>query len=231
MLSKKTRYNLITFVEERFDAVVCLNTLYPEIDLIKRLIDVPILAADGAAIYLLESKITPNFVIGDLDSFFKNDISHLFPKDRLIYLPDQETNDFEKTLNFARQNNYYNIIVFGIHGGEYEHSLNNWSVLSKYSDIMNIVVYDLKRYGICISRNSRIETVPGETISLIPKGYAKITTEGLQWNLKDELLALGIREGARNLALGSFVNLDISDGELFVFLNSRFPKILKKELL
>lgn len=227
----KNLYQKISFIEGKFDAVICLNTINPDIEHIKQLTDIPILAADGAGLYLLKNGIIPNYIIGDLDSFNKDKISNSYPDDKLIYLPDQDTNDFEKTLDFARRKNYNNIIVFGIHGGEYEHSLNNWSVLSKYSDIMDIVIYDLGRYGFCISRNTKIETNPDEIISLIPKGFAKITTEGLKWNLIDELLALGIREGARNNALHNEVTLELSTGELFVFLDSRFPKILYKELI
>lgn len=227
----KIKYQKITFIEGHFDAAICLNTINPDIEHIKQLTNIPILAADGAGLYLLKNGITPNYIIGDLDSFNKDDISNTFPEDKLIYLPDQETNDFEKTLDFARRKNFNNLIVFGIHGGEYEHSLNNWSVLSKYSDIMNIVIYDLGRYGFCISRNSKIETYPNEIISLIPKGFAKISTKGLKWNLIDELLALGIREGARNNALQNEITIELIEGELFVFLDSRFPKIINKEFV
>lgn len=229
MLFKNKNYQKIVFEKGLFDALICLNTINPDIELIKSLSNIPILAADGAGIYLLRNKIEPNFVIGDLDSFSKDEISKSFPQEKLIFLPDQETNDFEKTLNFARYQNYQNLIVFGIHGGEYEHSLNNWSVLSKYSDIMNIVIYDNNRYGFCISRNFILETKNNELISLIPKGFAKITTQGLKWNLNDEILALGVREGARNIAITNEITINITDGEIFVFLDSRFPNILRKE--
>lgn len=231
MRFNKNTYQKITFVDGLFDAVICLNTDKPDIELIKQLTNIPILAADGGGIYLLKNNIIPSYIIGDLDSFGKDDMSATYPKEKLIYLPDQDRNDFEKTLDFARRNNYQNLIVFGIHGGEYEHSLNNWSVLSKYSDIMNILIYDLDRYGFCISRSSIISTIPNEIVSLIPKGYAEITTTGLKWNLIDESLALGVREGARNLALADEITVDISNGELFVFLKSRFPQILIKGFL
>jgi len=225
---KNKKYQTIVFDQGAFDAIICLNTIHPDIELIKSISNIPILAADGAGLYLLKNDIEPNFVIGDLDSFLKDDISNLFPKDKLVCLPDQETNDFEKTLDFARRKNYQDLIVFGIHGGEYEHSLNNWSVLSKYSDIMNIVIYDFGRYGFCISRNFKLKTSINETISLIPKGFAKITTEGLKWNLTNEILALGVREGARNIAISDEITIDITDGELFVFIDSRFPKKFRK---
>ena len=227
----KNTYQKIAFEDGLFDAVICLNTKNPEIKLIRSLTEIPILAADGAGVYLLENGIVPNYVIGDLDSFGKDELSKQYPAEKLIHLPDQERNDFEKTLDFARRMNYQKLIVFGIHGGEYEHSLNNWSVLSKYSYIMDIVIIDLERYGFCVSRSSCIETIPNEIVSLIPKGYAKITTNGLKWNLTEETLALGVREGARNIALANEITLDLLDGEIFVFINSRFPKILKKWIL
>lgn len=229
MHSNSKNYQTIVFEPGSFDAVICLNTKNPDIELIKSLSNIPLLAADGAGLYLLKNGIEPNFVIGDLDSFWKDNISKLYPKEKLVYLPEQETNDFEKTLNFARENNHRDLIIFGIHGGEYEHSLNNWSVLSKYSDVMNIVIYDTGRYGFCVSHNFKLRTEINEIISLIPKGYAKVTTQGLKWDLSDEILALGLREGARNLAISNEIVVDISEGELFVFLDSRFPNKLNKE--
>ncbi len=227
-MQDKLNLQEISFIEGKFDAVICLNTLIPEISIIKQLIDVPILAADGAAIYLIEHKIEPDFIIGDLDSFNSSIYYDEFPKDKLIYLPEQETNDFEKTIRYALENNMQNILVFGIHGGEYEHSLNNWSVLSKFSKLANILVFDKYRYGFCLNESAEIQVNKNEIISLIPRGLAKISTNNLQWNLHNEILELGVREGARNKTLDKNCLIDIHQGELFVFVDSRFPKIMIK---
>lgn len=228
-MQEKKNIQEISFLEGTFDAIICLNTLIPEISIIKQLKDVPILAADGAGIYLIEHNIEPDYIIGDLDSFNSSLYYDDFPKEKLIYLPEQETNDFEKTLRYALDNNMYNILVFGIHGGEYEHSLNNWSVLSKFSKLANILIFDKYRYGFCLDKSTNLQLEKDEIISLIPKGLAKISTNNLQWNLNDENLELGVREGARNKTLGRNCLIEIHQGELFVFIDSRFPKILKKE--
>jgi thiamine pyrophosphokinase len=219
----------ITFEETNIDAIICLNSQF-NVDPIYYFIKnkITIIAADGAGTYLLSQKIEPDFIVGDLDSFFaRPDISDLFPKERLVFVQEQETNDFEKCLKFAIEKEYKNILILGIHGGIFEHSLNNWSVLSKYSKILNLVALDKYRYGFCMNKSFKLETYYNEIVSLIPLGSAQITTENLQWKLDNEKLMLGEREGARNVALGEFIKVELHSGELFIFLDSRFPKFLK----
>ncbi|MGB9701675.1 MAG: thiamine diphosphokinase [Candidatus Kapaibacteriota bacterium] len=219
----------ITIENNITDALICLNSELLPIQLIQELSNkIPIIAADGAGTILLENNITPDFIVGDLDSFNSNNIfSKSFPNNKLIYLPEQETNDFEKTLQFCYKNSLSNILIMGIHGGEYEHSLNNWSVLSKYSKLMNLNILDKNRYGFCISENFTLQTERNEIISLIPLGQTKISTKGLKWELKEEVIGLGIREGARNQSLENEIKIEIHSGELFVFCNSKFPNLLK----
>jgi thiamine pyrophosphokinase len=218
----------ITIEKAEIEAIICLNSEIP-IQLIKEMeISVPIIAADGAGITLLENEIIPDIIIGDLDSFYRNtEISKSFPDNKLVYLPDQDTNDFEKTLKYSLNKSLSNLLIMGIHGGDYEHSLNNWSVLSKYSKLMNLNIIDKNRYGFCITEDCILPTQKNEIISLIPLGSAVITTNGLRWELNQEEIALGFREGARNEALGNEIQINIHSGELFIFCNSKFPKLLK----
>jgi hypothetical protein len=58
---------------------------------------------------------------------------------------------------------------------------------------------------------------------LIPQPYAALRTDNLLWELRDEPLTLGMREGARNRATAERVRILISAGEYFLFVNPKIP--------
>lgn len=212
---------------DTFDALIVLNANMPDDDFWEKFPNIPIIAADGAALTLYEKGIKADKVIGDMDSFYSSIISQKFDESIVIFDPDQESNDFEKTLKYCITNNFKNILVVGIHGGEYEHSLNNWSVFIRYSRNVNLILYDKKRYGFCVFEDIKFQTEINEIISLIPNSFVKIKTENLVWELNEEYLELGKREGARNKSNGGYVSLEILEGSLLLFLNARLPFSIK----
>ncbi len=215
--------------QDSFDAIICLNANLPNREIILAFGDIPILAADGAAIQLMDMAITPNYIIGDLDSFLNSEYRNNYPIEFLIHKPDQEANDFEKNIEFAIVKGWKNILVLGIHGGQLEHTLNNWSVFAKFSKKVNLVIYDLDRYGFMIGEGEYVlDTYISELISLIPQPRAKVLIKNFEWLLTDEVLELGKREGARNIATSDKVFIRIIEGELLVFTEARIPKMVKK---
>jgi hypothetical protein len=51
------------------------------------------------------------------------------------------------------------------------------------------------------------------------------------WELNNEILELGVREGARNIAIKQDISLIISEGELLLFLDDRLPNAPRKLLI
>ncbi len=221
-MNQISQFPLLECASTGFDAVICLNSTLPAISQFKQLKQIPILAADGAANRLLGMKITPDYVIGDMDSVS----IERFPKpisSKLIVDTNQETNDFGKVLDFAVKQGYRRIIILGFHGGDLEHTFNNWSVLSGESRFESCCILDRNRYGIPITSSFRLRTIENEIISIIPQPRAIVTTSGLCWPLSAELLELGIREGARNRAIGDSISIDIHSGSIILFIDSRLP--------
>ncbi len=214
-------YNLV--FKKPFDVILCLDGTLPGKIFLKKLSGIPIIAADGAAVQLFKKGIHPLAVIGDLDSFYDRARISDLSKSEIIYLPEQETNDFQKALNLILERGFKNILLLGIHGGELEHTLNNWSVLKRFSTLLNICIFDENRYGIPVFKSVEFKVSKRETVSLIPQPVVKITTEGLEWTLLKEELELGIREGARNKAVNRKVVLKIHSGGILLFINARVP--------
>ena len=216
----------LTFKDDIIDAILCLDAVLPGKEVFSLFKNVPIIAADGASIKLYEMSIIPNYIIGDLDTFLSNPLSEILKtKAEVIHLPEQETNDFEKSLRFCINKDWKNILIFGLHGGALEHTLNNWSIIKKFSRLLNLCIYDEERYSFPVYNSINFIPKKDEIISLIPQPFAKLTTKGFQWELNEEILALGIREGARNIAKAEAIDITIHEGEYLLFIDQRLPKM------
>ncbi len=221
-MNHTSQFPLLECTSNHFEAVICLNSTLPTAIQLKQLKHLPILAADGAADRLLEMKITPDYIIGDMDSVSIEKIPKQISS-KLVIDTNQETNDFKKVLNFAKSEGYSRIIILGFHGGDLEHTFNNWSVLIGESRFTSICILDRNRYGIPMKESFRLKTNESEIISLVPQPRAIITTHGLHWPLSSEKLELGIREGARNRAIEDIIAITIHSGSIILFIESRLP--------
>jgi len=235
--------------QNSFDCIVVLNSelnIFSEILIpINKILEINkeiiIIAADGAYNKLFELNISPNYVIGDLDSVEPNylissEINHLNTK--FIKLEEQETNDFEKCLKYIYDNKYRNVLVIGLDGGLLEHTLNNWSVFTKFSAKLNLIAYSSERYAFNITVKNivdkniddeninselNINLSENEIVSLIPINKCKLSTKNLKWELNSEYLELGVREGARNITNSKEISIKIEEGSLLFFCNERLP--------
>ncbi len=214
---------ILRFYEEVFDAIICLNAKIPKKKVLRELEGTLLFSADGAADKLFEKGFRPDYIIGDMDSINVKARENKFPGTEIIHIRDQDTNDFEKNLAIAKEQGHNRILVIGFHGGELEHTLNNWSVFMRYSREMNLCIYDKDRYGIPVFEPTRFMSFPNEIVSLIPQPECVLTTKNLKWELNRETLKLGVREGARNRARAAYFELELYSGSLMVFVDSRLP--------
>ena len=213
----------LTFDESAFDAVICLNGELPPTSVFEVLADRPLIAADGAANLLVSAGIGPEFVVGDLDSVTPETLERLEGVTELIAESDQDTTDFEKSIRFAESQLWKNLLVVGMHGGDLEHTLNNWSVLMRHARELQITSFERDRYAIPVFESFQYTAAQDELLSLIPQPHATLTTSGLVWNLANEELQLGTREGGRNRAASEEVAIELHDGSLLFFCSARLP--------
>lgn len=211
----------LSFNQTSFEAAICLNGAFPDLSEFEELASIPLIAADGAANILYKQGVVPDFVVGDMDSI-TTDV-HLALQDaaEFVYDPDQETNDFEKALRFAQSQLWNSIAIFGLSGLLLEHTLNNWSVLMKMAESMNLGVIDSQRIAVPMFTSFKFQPTANEILSILPQPLVKISTRGLKWNLTDAELRLGTREGARNQAVEPTIEIDIHAGSMLFFCDSR----------
>ncbi|MGA2667607.1 MAG: thiamine diphosphokinase [Ignavibacteria bacterium] len=180
---------------------------------------IPIISADGASNTLFKLKIKPQYIIGDLDSIKFDVFDHYLELGvEIKQVREQEHNDFEKAIMFAISRKFKKIYVIGFAGKRTDHTLNNFSLLKKYSKKINITYID-DEFEISFARmNEEFEYQKGEVLSIqgMPAAFG-VTTYGLKYPLHNETLEFGKREGALNEAIEDHIRIEFKKGDLLIF--------------
>lgn len=174
------------------------------------------IAADGGGNIALQFDAKPDAVVGDLDSFEGSDKDSF----EIVFRPDQETNDLEKALDFAREEQGTHIHILGATGLRLDQTLKNLSVLKQYNDqFEKLRIVD--NFGDIRLLDSPFEEeiAVGKQVSLFPLSgkVSGITTIGLKYPLKNEKLENGVRDGSSNEVVESPVKITHKRGDLLFF--------------
>ena len=174
------------------------------------------IAADGGGNTALSMKLTPDVVIGDLDSFDRTTSSDL----KVIHDTDQETNDLEKALHLAEAKGGQQIIILGATGRRIDHTLKNISVLKQFNKTFNqLLMSDNFGQTQLLPSTFQQEIPKGTQVSLFPLSgkVSGITTSGLQYPLNNEALENGVRDGSSNEVINNPVKITHNNGDLLLF--------------
>jgi len=172
-----------------------------------------IICTDGSTNILLENGLTPNVIIGDMDSTTVGQDSF---KGLYVKISDQDNTDLDKALEWCQVNSLSPLTVLGISQLREDHTIGNLILLANYSDELDInFVTDY--FTITCHHGKRLFTsFKQQLVSLLPvEDIKSITTEGLEFPLIDELFPLSSR-GISNRATGHQFIIS-SSGKIWVF--------------
>jgi thiamine pyrophosphokinase len=186
-----------------------------------------VVCADSGAEHAIKLGLTPQAIVGDLDSVTSDTIKYFESQNcEIIRIADQESNDFEKAFEYLLKKSEIGerlgtVFVFGMTGGRTDHTLANFSVMLRYTDLFeNIVSMEMgaeHKFLTTNKNNCTIDCEIGTTISLTPFGEANgIITENLRYSLSGDGLRLGMREGLSNVATDEPVSIKINSGALLI---------------
>jgi len=180
-----------------------------------------IICADGAAQKLKVPDITPDFIVGDMDSIDEDTLKHFEAKGSGIirYPGDKDETDTQLALECAFGMNPDKIRIFGALGGRVDHMLANISLLVlcvKRGVDAKIVDKDCEL--LVIDRSCVINGRKGETVSLIPMSsdVRGITLEGFMYPLSDGLMEIGKPYGVSNRLVGTRGTISVKSGYLLI---------------
>ena len=172
-----------------------------------------IICTDGSANKLLENGLTPNVIIGDMDSITvgQNSFKGLYVK-----ISDQDNTDLDKAFEWCKLNNLSPLTVLGTSQLREDHTIGNLILLANYSDELDIN-YVTDYFTITCHHGKRSFTsFKKQLVSIVPvEDMQSITTEGLEFPLIDEPFPLSSR-GISNRATGHQFIIT-SSGKIWVF--------------
>ena len=184
-----------------------------------------IICADGGANHTYNMGITPNYIIGDLDSL-KTDLISYYKRNGVKFeeFPSKKNEtDAEICIYLARKLKAKQIDFLGALGGRVDHTLANIYLLNyvKEMDIIPRIFSENEEIHIAIDEEIIIEGKAGDTISVIPiKGDAEgVTLKNLEYPLTDYHMKYSIPLGISNVMKGDCCKIRVKHGALLVIKN------------
>lgn len=184
-----------------------------------------IICADGGANSAKKLGITPDYIIGDLDSAEKQTLKFFQFKSNIVKIRRQNDTDVEKCLKFAIRKKIEELVLLGVTGNRLDHTICNLGIIIKFFHKIRIHVSAENSFLSAYNTTTVIKSKINETISLYAfnKGTL-ITSRGLKYPLKRTNLAFGEKESTSNVSISEKVELKIIGGIVFIIRDFNFMK-------
>ena len=172
-----------------------------------------IIAIDGGLRHCREMGLTPDLLVGDLDSVPQEFISD-YPLMEIRKFPKlKDETDLELGLKIANIPGTKKMTLFAALGDRTDHSLANLFLILQYP--MLAYMETEKELVFAFQHHVKVESYPGQTVSLFPLGQPAegVTTKGLQWELNNINLNQSFFS-ISNIALSSNFEVTIKNGFL-----------------
>ncbi len=184
--------------------------------LLRRLADegALVVGADGGADAALAAGVTPELVIGDLDSL--SDVAAWQARARVIGITEQETTDFEKCL-YATAAPV--TIALGMTGRRFDHTLAALNAVTKYGAKRRVVLVDEVDAALTLAGSVTFDLPVGTRVSVYPLEPVRFArSAGLRYPLDGLSLAPTGRTGTSNETSGETVRIETAPGQNGVWL-------------
>lgn len=185
-----------------------------------------ILCADGGTRHALALGLTPNLIIGDMDSFNVERLS--FNVDVLRFPKDKDETDLELAIAQALKMNPSEVVIIGALGGRMDQTLGNIALLSDLRpSTCDIKLNDGAEEIFFCRDHAQVNGRSGDIVSLIPWGreVTGVVTENLKWKLSGETLYPHKTRGISNEMLTEEASIKTKSGLLLVVHQIRPPTI------
>ncbi|MCB0327428.1 MAG: thiamine diphosphokinase [Bdellovibrionales bacterium] len=175
-----------------------------------------IVAADGAANRLHELEIFPDLIVGDFDSIHE-DCRNAFSQAEYIHRPEQDATDFEKCMRMISSRGIEQVRIVGAVGKRKDYSLSHFFMAMQFLKDMRIeFLFEDSSAYLLTTKTWAFECPINTTMSLIPMMTCKVSLQGFQYLLDQEVLEPGY-VGMSNVVTHSESRVDILEGVALVF--------------
>lgn len=205
--------------------VIFANGVLTEPDrLLRRLRpDDRIFCADGGTVHALALGLTPQAIIGDLDSLAPDLVTGMEAAGVSIYRHPvrKDQTDLELAFQVALAEQPAEILLVTALGGRLDQMLANILLLTRpeYAPVRLTLVDGLQT--VTVLRPYQATTLtgqPGDTLSLVPLTPAveQVTLTGVEWPLAEATLTFGSTWSISNVLASSDASLQIGQGMLLI---------------
>jgi len=185
-----------------------------------------LIAADGGADQLLAAGLTPNYIVGDLDSITPEGLRC---GAELYQDVDETYTDADKLLKFASSSKLYPLTLVGVEGDRLDHVFGSIHSVVLYSIRSEVTIALRRGLAWVLGPGSHSVKVPAKRcVSIIPLIRCKgVGTEGLRWPLEHATLEAGLLTSISNFTTQSDINVKMESGLALLvaeFLEEEFPR-------
>jgi len=176
-----------------------------------------LLCSDGGADSALRLGLTPDYIIGDLDSISKDAIKKFKNTSKILQYKRQNDTDVEKCLKFVIKNKFDEVLLIGVTGNRLDHTICNLGIVLKFFSKLKLSLLAENSYLKPYTGDVWLKTQKGEIISLY--GFdkkTKIISKGLKYPLKNISLPFGEKESTSNVSTLNAIQLKIRNGIIFI---------------
>ena len=178
-----------------------------------------VVVLDGAINRVLELGIKIDVLLGDFDS--KNHaVEQILAQQKIeiVHTPDQNKTDLQKGIEFLIARNFDAVNIIWATGRRADHNLSNITDIVRYKQQINIVLHDDYSKIFQLPKRYQKWYVKDTVLSLMPVGVVSgVTTQGLSYNLQNDVLTLGYRTSSSNSAAqDGQVMIEHTEGDLLM---------------
>jgi len=190
-----------------------------------------LIAADGGSQHCLDLNLTPDLLIGDLDSTEPSLVERWegLGVEIIRYPADKDQTDLELALLLAQDRGAREILVYGAVGGRLDMTFGNLTLLAhpKLDIPVTLICGNEEVHFLHPGDTLELEGQPGDTLSLLPihPDGAVVSARGVQYNLDNEQLVFGLTRGISNQLIETTAAIEIRSGLLaVVHTRNNFPQ-------
>lgn len=181
-----------------------------------------IVAADSGLIAAENAEITPDWILGDMDSL--DDLNRLekYPPHRILrYPPDKDYTDTELALALLWEKGCEETWLIGGGGGRTDHLFAICSLFERKQTVDRWFTRGEDIYCLKDTQELTLPVSPGTLVSLFPLGDEpwQAVSQGLKWPLEGLRWDRGVF-GMSNVALGEQCSVVSEQGRFLVMVNN-----------
>ncbi len=177
-----------------------------------------ILCADGGLEHCLKCGISPDVVIGDMDSYGGEVNENILMK----YPVEKDDTDTALCIKYAIEKGYKEIEVFGAIGARFDHSFANVQLLLYCKEKgVNCRLRDKETVFAVHNESVKMKIEKGTTVSIfsISVKAKNVTLKGLKYPLERATLNSNFPLGVSNVSISDEIEITVEEGTLLVVIS------------